>query len=157
MAYRSFPLYNLGASVGKGGANRADDVRLIQALLEHIWGAPNMLKAASTAKQFKVAAPQKPYSVTGVYTDDLAAWILLLQNEGKRTANLNCVCDGRIDPLPLERNTLDYASETKSGKDYFLLILVRTAIKKDARGYLEMAGRLGLPFQMTGSTAELNV
>ncbi|BDC48174.1 hypothetical protein F183_A04900 [Bryobacterales bacterium F-183] len=156
MAHRTFPLYNLSASVGKGGVNRTDDVRLVQVLITQCLPTVTMQMVTQRAKENNVPAPSSLVSVTGNYNDDLGKWIVLLQTQTKKMG-VNCATDGRIDPIPIERNTLDYASTGKNGKQYYLLIMIRSAIHLNAKAYLDLGERLTLPYILDGSQAALNL
>ncbi|BDC47952.1 hypothetical protein F183_A02680 [Bryobacterales bacterium F-183] len=145
MAYKLFPFHNLDASVGKGAINRADDVRLVQALIEICIGASRGLEdVRRKCKELGGPEPGKKLAVNGVYSDDLAAYIEMIQRHLKK-AGKSVTVDGKVTPVPVSRG-FDLNTRTRAGGDYTLLMLNRTAVETDSEAFLELGRKIGVNF-----------
>ncbi|HMJ09136.1 MAG TPA: hypothetical protein VK468_09030, partial [Pyrinomonadaceae bacterium] len=95
MATRFFPIYNIDQPVGPGKANRADDVRLIQAIFIEL------ARYSSTDWLKDIPQEQRGLATTGSFDNRLHLWITTLQNwavGGYGKGHFKA--DGIIDPLP---------------------------------------------------------
>ena len=86
MATKEIPFYNVDQSVGKGGANKTDDILLIQFFLTEIAKVP----------PHPLPPPTTPLPVNGSPAAPLVEWIQWFQNSVKKAGKI-IVADGRVD------------------------------------------------------------
>ncbi len=85
-------LYTLDQAVGRGGANRRDDVLLVQLFLR-----VQMEEGGSEAPYRPPG--RKPLEIDGICGDETLAYIRFFQEEAKRRFPTAPVPDGRVDPI----------------------------------------------------------
>lgn len=137
MAFQFFPLYNIDKSVGKGGMNAADDVKLVQGLLEIIFSdTRSKAKAERYSKNYQIKIGDVP-KPTGVYDQNTEAWIRLFQSYTQNASQ-----DGKFDPL---RHTggLEF-DVTAGGKQLQLFMLNKTALWVGMTAYMKLGKRLNI-------------
>jgi peptidoglycan hydrolase-like protein with peptidoglycan-binding domain len=84
--------YTVEQAVGSGGANRREDVLLVQHLLRIAWNdVPN-------SKGFRPPGETQPLKADGIYGPTTAKFIKFFQEEAVRRG-ANCANDGRVDPV----------------------------------------------------------
>jgi hypothetical protein len=140
MAFRVFPFYNIDASVGKGGVNNAEDVKVVQGLLNLIFSdARCKPKAESESKRLGISLGLPPQP-NGVSDSNLLNYIKLFQSYSPLLAQ-----DGRIDPVP-GGEAFDLTLKTSVGKQYQLYVLNKTALLVSATAFLELGDNIGVDF-----------
>jgi hypothetical protein len=147
MAYKLFPFHNIEATVGAGGINRSDDVILVQGLLDICFGMRTLEEMQRVCKELGGASPARKVKVDGVYSDEIAAYIEMMQRHYCKRAS-SVTVDGKLDPVPREHGWFDIQSRTKSGKEYFLVVLNTTAISVNAKAFLGLGDRIGVSFKI---------
>jgi hypothetical protein len=140
MAYRVFPFYNLGEAVGKGGANRNDDVKVVQGLLHIIFSDVRVTAVAVESGKALGLTLGKPPLPDGVCDSNLLNYIRLFQSYSSALAQ-----DGRIDPVSGGTN-FDIDPRTKSGKQYTLFMLNKTALRISKSAFVHLGGKLGINY-----------
>ena len=89
MSYMTIVVYNIDSAVGSGRANKPDDVRLVQELLNAV---------ARTERNW---APPTPLAVDGKFSNNLRIWILAFQTRSAVMNQGKVVVDGLVDPIPM--------------------------------------------------------
>jgi hypothetical protein len=140
MAFRVFPFYNLNASVGNKGTNNAEDVKVVQGLLNIIYSdARSKPKAEFQSKKLGITLGLPPLP-NGVYDTNLLNYITLFQSYSPTLGQ-----DGRIDPVP-GGAAFDLELKTRAGKSYQLYMLNKTALFVSASAFLEFGDNNGIDF-----------
>jgi len=147
MAHQLLPLYQLGAAVGKGAPNRADDVRLIEALIEAGLKGNGKASLEHHAVSYGLKMPAAVPIVTGNYSQNLQDWINVLQTLFKKF-KFSSSLDGRIDPLPNAHNSsIDVETKTSRGSEYFLFQLNKLAMNfGGADAFMQVRDRAGIKY-----------
>jgi hypothetical protein len=147
MAHQLLPLYQLDAAVGKGAPNRADDVRLVEALIEACLKGSGKAAIEQHAQNFGLKAPAAPPMVTGNYSQNLQDWINVLQALFKKFKFSNSL-DGRIDPMPnAHSSSIDVETKTSRGSEYLLFQLNKLAINfGGSDAFLQVRDRAGVKY-----------
>lgn len=129
MAYKLMPVYNIDQSVGQGGVNQPQDVRLIQTMLNEL------------AKIRVDWAPSTLLPVDGVATPVLRDWITAYQKH-VRAAGQPITVDGRVDPMAVTK-LVDWSSGF--GGSWSTMFTLNYNLRKRALGVHEgLATRLGI-------------
>ncbi len=139
MAYRVFPLYNLNASVGKGGTNSPDDVKVVQGLLNIIFSDLRSKSKMEDAAKTLGLTLGKPPETNGISDENLLNYIMLFQSYSSSLAQ-----DGRIDPVPAA--AFDITAATKSGKQYQLYMLNKTALFVGMTAFMKLGDKIGVGY-----------
>jgi hypothetical protein len=147
MAYKLFPFHNIEATVGAGAINRSDDVILVQGLLDICFGMRTLEELQRVCKELGAPAPARKVKVDGVYSDEIPAYIEMMQRFVRKNGT-SVAIDGKLDPVPREHGWFDIQSRTKSGKEYFLVVLNSTAIMINAKAFLGLGDRIGVSFRI---------
>lgn len=130
MPYRTIYVYNIDTSVGQGGANKPDDVRLVQTMLNDL------------AKARPGWAPPKPLPTNGNPGPPLVDWIRAFQTQCAKKNPGRFVVDGRIDPMPI---TQSHDWSHSFGNVASSMYMLNKALHQNARPQFESLGqRLGL-------------
>jgi hypothetical protein len=129
VAYKIMPVYNIDQSVGQGGANQMQDVRLIQYILNEL------------AKIRADWAPATPLPVDGIANAVLRDWITAYQKH-VRAAGQPITVDGRVDPMAVIKG-VDWSSGF--GGSWSTMFTLNYNLRKRAAGVHEgLAARLGI-------------
>src|SRR5262249_42533198 len=137
---RVFPFYNLHGSVGKMGTNHAQDVKVVQGLLQIIFSdVRSKPKAEECSKDLGLPLAEPPLP-NGFSDTNLLNYILLFQRYSPMLAQ-----DGRIDPV-LGGTAFNLELKTKAGKQYQLFMLNKTALRVSANAFLNLGGKIGLRY-----------
>ena len=129
MAYKIMPVYNIDQSVGQGGANQTQDVRLIQIMLNEL------------AKIRSDWAPTTPLPVDGMATAVLRDWIIAYQKH-VRAAGQPITVDGRVDPMAVIKG-VDWSSGF--GGSWSTMFTLNYNLRKRAANVHEgLAARVGI-------------
>jgi hypothetical protein len=143
MAYRTIPIYNLDGTVGKGGENRPDDVRLLEALISSAIKLASWDEWKQAAKSLSLPEP-KPVSLTSVYSKNLEHWILIMQ---KVISYGITNPDGIVHPLPGKLRNGDLKLKTKAGKNYTLWNIMDLVFQSLPDDYMKIMDRTGVPLK----------
>lgn len=139
MPVRFFPLYNIDQPVGPGQPNKADDVRLVQALFievsryETIDWLPDL------------PADSRTLATTGVFDDTLALWIITFQRWAARMWGApNFKADGVVDPMPSQ--TLAPTLKFKHGHISTMSYLCNRLWRWNRAAYLRIGDDYRIPW-----------
>ena len=156
MAYKLFPFHNVNGSVGRNGSNRPDDVRLVQGLLDLAFGMHPLEETQLIAKDLGGPIPQCKIVVNGIYTDDLAAYIEMMQRTGKKKGK-PYIIDGKANVVPHEGHYFDLKTKTGTGAHYILVGINEVAMIHNPKGFLELGERIGVRHKVTSSDGVISV
>ena len=84
--------YTVEQAVGGGGANRREDVLLVQHLLRIAWNE------VPASKGFRPPGETQPLKADGLFGPTTAKFIKFFQEEAVRRG-AKCATDGRVDPV----------------------------------------------------------
>ena len=154
MAYKLFPFHNVHAAVGRNGVNRGDDVRLVQGLLDLSFGMRSLPEVQIVCKDLGGPIPKRKITVDGIYTDDIAAYIEMMQRTGRKKGKAYIV-DGKASHVPHENGWFDLETRTGTGADYILVSMNATAIARNANGYLALGEKIGTHFMLGTLSGEI--
>ncbi len=129
VAYKVMPVYNIEHSVGQGGVNQQQDVRLIQTML-------NELAIIRTDW-----APAAPLPVDGFASQVLRDWIIAYQKHVHAQGQPIAI-DGRVDPMAVTKYG-DWSSGF-GGSWSTMFTLNYNLRKRAASAHEGLAGRLGI-------------
>ena len=140
MPSRFFPMYNIDQPVGPGKPNKADDVRLVQALL--ILMSRFM---PDVVTQLPVRA--RTLATTATFDDTLEQWILAYQRYAAKwfKGYASVKVDGVIDPMPRDSPN-NLTVHFKSGRLSTLAILCWDLWKSDRKAYLAIGDDYRIPW-----------
>lgn len=131
MAKKFIPFYNVEASVGQGGVNKADDVMLVQFMLSEI----------GSTSDHPTPPPKNKLVVDGKSGPVTIEWILWFQNNVKKRGGA-ITPDGRVDPAR-EQGGDWYHSRSPGGVGYTITHLNATYRRRfhDDHDAMEQATR----------------
>lgn len=132
MAYMTLPVYNIDCAVGDRQPNRADDVRLVQELLNAI------------ARRDGGWAPPAPLPADGVYSENLGAWIRAFQQRcAARNPHWQYIQDGKVSPMHM-RSGEEWDGRFGARTVAVLYTLNFRSWEEDRQGHFQLGMRLHL-------------
>jgi hypothetical protein len=140
MAWCPIPLYNVHFSVGKGGKNHYNDVRLVQSLIE----MPLRKSAQRIAAGVRIKglpAPRQIPACTGECDELTNEWITLVQKSIK-----GCRQDGRVDPMPANDDGVSLDFTARGNTQYTLYRMLVVAYAANPQEYLELQKKLQINY-----------